>query len=110
MLARRQGAIVYKEGMCVLCGALMSDHWAEQAGGYRARKARVKLMNQVLGHYGLSVDDWAGAVYTLHDRKGSSVVVQDVGSVWQAAEGLAGRPLDPLDGDLVASLERAAGR
>lgn len=91
--------------MCVLCGALLSDHWAEADGGRRARAVRVRLLNHVLGHYGLSLRDWAGSVYTVLDGKGGSAVVQDVGTLWQAAEELAGRPLDPLDPELIASLE-----
>jgi hypothetical protein len=31
-------------------------------------------------------------------------VVNDLGSLWTAAETLAGRPLDPLDPTLVAAL------
>ncbi len=91
--------------MCVLCGALLSDHWAESDGGRRARAARVRLLNHVLGHYGLSLGDWAGSVYTVRDGKGGSAVVQDVGTLWQAAEELAGRPLDPLDPGLIETLE-----
>jgi hypothetical protein len=43
-------------------------------------------------------------VWTLRDAKGRSVVVADLGSLWSEAERLAGRPLDPLDPDLVAAL------
>ncbi|MCY4085743.1 MAG: hypothetical protein OXG37_02365 [Actinomycetia bacterium] len=91
--------------MCVLCGTLLSDHWAEIAGGRRARDLRVRLLNRVLGYWGLSLADWAGAIYTIRDRKGRSVVVQDVGALWTSAEQLAGRPLDPLDPGLLAALE-----
>ncbi len=91
--------------MCVLCGVLMSDHWAESEGGRRERAARVRLLNRVLGYWGLSLADWAGAVYTIRDGKGRSVVIQDVGALWTAAEELVGRPLDPLDPGLVAALE-----
>jgi hypothetical protein len=89
--------------MCALCGVLLSDHWAE-VGGARTRHFRVRLVNRVLRHYGLALDDWGGAVYTLRDRKGAAVVVSDLGSLWLEAERLAGRPLDPLEPDLVASL------
>jgi hypothetical protein len=89
--------------MCTLCGVLLSDHWAEQ-GGARARIFRVRLVNRVLGHYGLSLDDWSGAVYTLRDRKGSAVVISDLGSLWLEAERMLRRPLDPLDPELLASL------
>ena len=90
--------------MCGLCGVLLSDHWAEEGSGRRARVFRVRLLNRVLSHYGLELSDWAGSVYTLRDRKGSSAVVTDLGSLWSEAEKLAGRPLDPLDPDLLESL------
>ena len=89
--------------MCALCGVLLSDHWAEK-GGARGRAFRVRLVNRVLAYYGLTLDDWSSAVYTLRDRKGSAVVVSDLASLWAEAEKLAGRRLDPLDPGLVGSL------
>ena len=90
--------------MCVLCNVLVNEHWAEQEGGRRARVMRVRLANRVLGFYGLRLDDWSGRVWVLRDRKGRSAVVSDLGSLWAEAERLAGRPLDPLDPELVAAL------
>jgi hypothetical protein len=58
----------------------------------------------VLDVYGLRLDDWSGRVWVLRDRKGRTVVVDNLGAVWVEAEKLAGRPLDPLDPDLVAAL------
>jgi hypothetical protein len=90
--------------MCVLCGVLLSEHWAEQEGGRRGRVFRVRLLNRVLAFYGLRLDDWSGRVWTLRDAKGRSAVVADLGSLWGEAERLDGRPLDPLDPDLQRSL------
>ena len=90
--------------MCGLCGVLLSDHWAEQQGGRRGRALRLALLNRVLDHFGLRLDDWAGRVYVLRDRKGRSVVVDDLGALWSEAERLAGRRLDPLDPELVRAL------
>jgi hypothetical protein len=90
--------------MCALCGALLTSHWAESGSGRRERVFRAELVNRVLGHFGLGLTDWAGRVYLLHDRKGKTAVVDDLGGLWAAAERLAGRPLDPLDPALVASL------
>ncbi|MER3409069.1 MAG: hypothetical protein C4305_00015 [Thermoleophilia bacterium] len=90
--------------MCVLCGALLSDHWAEQEGGRRARILRAGFANRVLSHFGLELRDWAGGVYVLADRKGRSAVVSDLGSLWAEAEKLHGRPLDPLDQGLLSAL------
>lgn len=90
--------------MCGLCGVLLTDHWAESDGPRRARVFRVRLLNRVLDHYGLRLDDWSGRVYTLRDSKGRATVVSDLGTLWAAAEDLAGRPLDPLDPALLAAL------
>jgi hypothetical protein len=90
--------------MCVLCNVLLNEHWAEQEGGRRGRIFRVRLLNRVLSFYGLRLDDWGGRVWVLRDRKGRSAVVRDLGSLWAEAERLAGRTLDPLDPELVASL------
>ncbi len=90
--------------MCSLCGVIAKEHWAELEGGRRTRVFRAALSNRVLGHFGLSVDAWAGS-YVVRDRKGAAAVVSDLGGLWVEAERLAGRPLDPLDPALVAALE-----
>ncbi len=90
--------------MCALCGVLLSEHWAEQDGGRRARVFRVALLNRILDHYGLALDDWGARVYVLRDRKGRSAVVDNLGAIWSEAEKLIGRPLDPLDPDLIRAL------
>jgi hypothetical protein len=90
--------------MCVLCGVLLEEHWAEGEGGRRGRVFRVRLLNRVLDFYGLRLDDWSGRVWTLRDQKGRSVVIENLGSLWFEAERLAARKLDPLDPELVASL------
>jgi hypothetical protein len=94
--------------VCSLCGALLSDHWAEEGGGRRTRLFRVRLLDTVLGHFGLELYDWGGSVYVLRDRKGRQAVVSDLGSVWQEAERLHGGPLDPLDPGLLAALEASS--
>jgi hypothetical protein len=90
--------------MCSLCGVLISEHWAEEGDGRRARVFRTALLNRVLEHFGLGLTDWSGRVYVLRDRTGRSVVVDNLGMVWAEAEKLAGRRLDPLDPGLVAAL------
>jgi hypothetical protein len=91
--------------MCTLCGVLGQPHWAETGSSRRARIERVRLVKRILGHFGLVLDDWSGSVYIVRDRKGRAEVVDDLGSLWAAAERLAGRPLDPLDPALVTALE-----
>jgi hypothetical protein len=89
--------------MCALCGVLLEEHWAEE-GGRRERTLRVALLNRILDHFGLHLDDWSGRVYVLRDRKGRSAVVANLGALWIEAERLAGRRLDPLDPGLVRAL------
>ena len=90
--------------MCALCGVLLEEHWAEGDGGRRGRTLRVAVLNRVLAHFGLRLDDWSGRVWVLRDRKGRAAVVDNLGAVWVEAERLCGRPLDPLDSDLIAAL------
>lgn len=83
--------------MCGLCGLMSSNHWAEQGDTKRARYLRTQLVRRVLGHYGLVLNEWAGDLYVVSDRRGRTVVVDDIGKLWSAGESLAGNPLDPLD-------------
>jgi hypothetical protein len=96
--------VVQRYDMCALCGVLLEEHWAEGEGGRRGRALRVSLLNRVLGHFGLRLDDWSGRVYVLRDRKGRAVVVPNLGALWVEAERLGGRKLDPLDPELLAAL------
>ena len=97
-------SLVQRYGMCVLCGVLLEEHWAEGDGGRRGRAFRARLVNRVLAFYGLRLDDWAGRVWVLRDQKGRAAVVGNLGALWTEAERLAGRRLDPLDPALVESL------
>jgi hypothetical protein len=91
--------------VCPLCGALLTEHWADRGGGRRSRALRAGMVAKVLSGFGVTLSDWGGA-YVLSDRKGRSEVVHDLSTLWTEAERLAGRPLDPLDPALVAALRR----
>ncbi|WRB78647.1 hypothetical protein KVE81_02160 [Helicobacter pylori] len=122
--------------MCVLCGELIrSFHWTDGtdgtdgSGSYendenlkeqntlisanentrerkRARLKRVGLLNQILAFYGLKMDDWQGAKFVLHDKKGQSVIVNDLGDLWDKAQKLAKKEMDALDFHLLAFLNQ----
>ena len=113
--------------MCVLCWQFLSaDHWTEQffeaedtvatgivgSARERARRRdryhRTRVLNQILSHYGLRLDDWHSRSYILSDRKGSTVLVQDLGDLWPAAQQLARRRLDPLEPQFLAALGQQA--
>ncbi len=118
--------------MCVLCGELISSfHWTDGidgSGSYenenlkgqnalisanenarerkRARLKRVRLLNQILAFYGLKVNDWQGAKFVLCDKKGQSVMVNDLGDLWDKAQNLAKKEMDALDSHLLAFLNQ----
>ncbi len=119
--------------MCVLCGELISSfHWtdgSDGSGSYeigenlkgsnvlisanenarerkRARLKRVVLLNRILAFYGLKIDDWQGAKFVLCDKKGQSVIVNDLGDLWDKAQNLAKKEMDALDSNLLAFLNQ----
>ncbi len=119
--------------MCVLCGDLISSfHWSDENYGSdsyeidenlkeqnvlistnenarerkRARLKRVGLLNQILAFYGLKINDWQGAKFVLCDKKGQSVIVNDLGDLWGKAQKLAKKEMDALDSHLLAFLNQ----
>ncbi|WRF05994.1 hypothetical protein KVE59_01715 [Helicobacter pylori] len=124
--------------MCVLCGELISSfHWTDRTYGSdgsdsyeidenlrepnalisanenarerkRARLKRVRLLNQILAFYGLKINDWQGAKFVLCDKKGQSVIVNDLGDLWGKAQKLAKKEMDALDSHLLAFLNQNA--
>jgi hypothetical protein len=95
--------------MCALCGAFgIVEHWSDDTGERSlgaARQHRAAVANRFLAPYGLALAGWANR-FTLLSRTGGSVVIDNFGALWPAAEKLAGRPCDPLDEGVVARLER----
>ncbi len=117
--------------MCVLCGELISSfHWSDENYGTngsdenlrepnalistnenarerkRARLKRVRLLNQILAFYGLKINDWQGTKFVLCDKKGQSVIVNDLGDLWDKAQNLAKKEMDALDSNLLAFLNQ----
>ncbi|WQW41230.1 hypothetical protein KVK57_01525 [Helicobacter pylori] len=119
--------------MCVLCGEFISSfHWSDENYGSdsyeidenlrepnvlistnenarerkRARLKRVGLLNQILAFYGLKINDWQGTKFVLCDKKGQSVIVNDLGDLWGKAQKLAKKEMDALDSNLLAFLNQ----
>ncbi|MCQ2661080.1 hypothetical protein JT181_00430 [Helicobacter pylori] len=119
--------------MCILCGELISSfHWSDENYGSdsyeidenlrepnalisanenarerkRVRLKRVGLLNQILAFYGLKINDWQGAKFVLCDKKGQSVIVNDLGDLWDKAQNLAKKEMDALDSNLLAFLNQ----
>ncbi|MBR46836.1 MAG: hypothetical protein CMM31_10245 [Rhodospirillaceae bacterium] len=110
--------------MCALCGVLIDGpHWTEAGtdagrsddapGGrsrYLERDYRIALINRVLKHYGCQARDWAGNQYVVQNISGgASEVVVNLPQLWQALENVTRKTADPLDGELIGSLEGRAG-
>jgi hypothetical protein len=97
--------------MCGLCGVFgVAEHWADgSAGSYAEKQHRVAVGNELLGAFGLRLAEWSGR-YTLTGPTGGSAVVDNFGSLWPAAERLAGRPLDPIDATIIDGIENRAAR
>src|SRR6201995_1000486 len=103
--------------MCGLCGVLGGKgHWSDSAAAPavfasrtepqtrgRVRQARTRLLNTALKYYGVVVKDWSGSSYLLTSRTGIVDTMADVGP---AAERLAGRTIDPLDEQYLATLAK----
>ncbi|MGI9335636.1 MAG: hypothetical protein ACR2RL_21025 [Gammaproteobacteria bacterium] len=105
--------------MCSLCGILGGrGHWTESAASpdvfrnrseahtaRRERQARTLVVNSVLSHYGLSLNDWpAGNAYLLRSRTGRTELVRQLSELWAAAERLSAKQCDPLDEALLQRL------
>jgi hypothetical protein len=101
--------------MCSLCGMLGDQvHWTdskrpttEAHAQWRERQARVRLVNTVLQHYGLTLAEWSGRSYVLSSRTGRTAIVDNLSELWGQAERLCGRRCDPLDERLLVWLELA---
>jgi hypothetical protein len=101
--------------MCSLCGSLGGEeHWStrsERSGTGQTRRAerldRVRVANAILGAFAMRLDDWQGAAFSLSGPTGRREIVDQLPQVWEAAGRMLGRPIDPLDPELI---QRAAAR
>ena len=106
--------------MCVLCGYGLSPYdWvtASTSGPSQGREAstpraarraalvRARICDAVLERYGVRVRTSTGG-YVVSDAKGRSRIVRTLSEIWAQAGELTGRPLDPLDAELLAQLRR----
>ena len=102
--------------MCSLCGMLGGQvHWTDSKrpanaahAQWRERQVRIRLVNIVLQHYGLTLAEWSGRSYVLSSRTGRTAIVDNLSELWGHAERLCGRRCDPLDEQLLVSLEHTS--
>lgn len=100
--------------MCVLCGALQSSfHWSivkDKNNTYevaqrtneltRSRYLKIGILNKLLGHFALELRAWSGETFLLSDKKGNTLITQDLSKIWENAKKL-GVILDPLDDKVI---------
>lgn len=96
--------------MCGLCGLLGEDvHWSDPlCDGLprrRERLSRIVAINKVLAPFRLKVEDFQGVSYLLLGATGKQELATGLDQLWQRAESLIGRALDPLDPALLNQLE-----
>jgi hypothetical protein len=106
--------------MCALCGVLGdAEHWTaaaprpgvftrniDPASRRRERMKQAAAANRVLKHYGMTLADWQGSAFVLPAATGKTEIIDNLVHLWIAAEGLLGRPCDPLDAGLITLMER----
>jgi len=106
--------------MCGLCGLFGGvEHWTAAAsqpqvfGSTRTRRAeraeQVRMANRVLRGFALRLDDWQGTRFVLSGATGKREMAETLPDVWRAAASMLGRPIDPLDPELLARLGANAG-
>ncbi len=109
--------------MCALCGMLGGqDHWTDTASNpesfgarsqthtrHRERQDRMRLINRIVGHYGLSVSDWSGNAYVVRSATGRTLMADNLSQVWTAASTITGKSCDPLDPALIRAIRAGSG-
>ncbi len=110
--------------MCANCGfPAAPGHWTEagaekSSDRLQARHRRAGLLRDILGGYGLTAhDDVTTPGITISTQTGRHEIAEDLAAVWDVAEKLIGRPIDPLaprftraDGDTGDIREVVPGR
>ncbi|MDH0757344.1 hypothetical protein N5C70_11540 [Pseudomonas juntendi] len=99
--------------MCGLCGLIGEDaHWSDPLDtslpGRRERLRRIAAINQVVAPFRLKVSDVQGASYLVQGPTGKQGVALGLDQLWQTAESILGRTLDPLDPRILDHLEASA--
>jgi hypothetical protein len=99
--------------MCGVCGSLGGEeHWSSGAGRIlgdsaptrRAERAkRIRVINRALLPLRVTVSDWQGRLYLVAGATGKQMVVDSLPHIWQAAQEITGRNLDPLAPPITAT-------
>lgn len=96
--------------MCGLCGLIGEDaHWSDPLDksipGRRERLRRIASINRVIAPFRLKVSDFQGSSYLIQGATGKQGLASGLDQLWQVAEELVNRKLDPLDPRILDNLE-----
>jgi hypothetical protein len=96
--------------MCGLCGLIGEDaHWSDPIDAslpFRGeRLRRIAAINQVVAPFRLKVSDVQGATYLVQGPTGKNGIASGLEQLWQVAEEILNRKLDPLDSRILEHLE-----
>jgi len=69
------------------------------------RADRVALLNMVLSNVSVRVSDWGGSSYILENGAGNSRSAYNLMEIWEKADELSARLVDPIDAQLIRSLQ-----
>ena len=70
------------------------------------RARRLRLINDIAGHFGGRVTDWANSRFIVKSYSGRSEIVDNLPRVWMSVETLSGKDADPLDEKFLAALDK----
>jgi hypothetical protein len=100
--------------MCANCGfPAAPGHWTEAGieesfNRLQARHRRASLLRDILRDHGLTAhDDGSTPGITISTLTGRQEIAYDLSAVWEVAEQLIGRPIDPLAPRFTGGVEDA---
>ncbi|STQ86288.1 hypothetical protein LS73_000560 [Helicobacter muridarum] len=97
--------------MCILCGQMISSfHWSDMkemdSQEYkRSKLKKARIISEILQFYGLYFKIWQNSKFIISDKKGKTIIVDDLGELWARVEEILGMSADPLDANLLRFLE-----
>jgi hypothetical protein len=96
--------------MCGVCGLLDSGaQWSDPLQNTLPRRQlrlqQMAMLNHALAPFRLKLTDFHTS-WVLASPTGQQVIVNSLEQIWQEAEALLKRPLDPLDDDWLDALEQ----
>lgn len=96
--------------MCGLCGLIgeqqdWTDSLQSDLPKRRERLRKIKLLNQIIAPYRLSITDVHGVNYLVQTPTGKQGIANGLEQLWAEVQQLTGQHIDVLDPQLLSHLE-----